>query len=216
VSAALPAPPLLLITDRLSTAADLREVIQAALEGGCRWIMVREKDLDREALTALAAGIVALARPFDACVVVNGDAEIAQAAQAAGAHVQSVEALAAARVRLGANALIGVSAHTLAEAEEAAAAGADYVTISPVFMTESKPGYGPALGLEGLATVCRAVACPVLALAGVAPDNAGACLKAGAAGVAVMGGIMRAEDPAERVRGFVRTLSGTGSVSDRG
>jgi thiamine-phosphate pyrophosphorylase len=206
VSAALPAPPLLFITDRLSAAADLRDIVRSALQAGCRWIMVREKDLDTETLTCLVRDIVALARPFGASVLVNGDAEAAAAAGAAGVHIQSGDAVAGARERLGEGALVGVSTHSNAEAEAAAAAGADYVTLSPVFLTESKPGYGPALGLAGLAKARSAVACPVIALAGVSPANAASCLKAGAAGIAVMGGIMRSADPARAVRELLRAM----------
>ena len=79
--------------------------------------------------------------------------------------------------------------------ERAAHAGADYVTLSPIFATASKPGHGPALGPDGLAHVAARLAVPVIALAGVGADNAAACLDAGAAGVAAMGAVMRAADP---------------------
>ena len=97
-----------------------------------------------------------------------------------------------ARRRLGGNALIGQSAHNAAEIEQAAAMGADYVTLSPIFATISKPGYGPALGY---AMLRRTWPVPVLALGGIDASNAAQCLAAGAAGVAVMGGAMRAPDP---------------------
>ena len=100
-----------------------------------------------------------------------------------------------ARARLGVTALIGVSAHNLDEAKRAEKAGADYVTLSPVFASDSKPGYGPALGLDGLTAVVHAVALPVLALGGVTAARVPACVKAGATGVAVMGEVMRGEDP---------------------
>ncbi len=87
-----------------------------------------------------------------------------------------------------------------------AAAGADYVTLSPIFLTGSKPGYGPALGPAALARIARRVGLPVLALGGVGPENARACLSAGAAGVAVMGGVMRAADPGAAVRELLAAL----------
>jgi thiamine-phosphate pyrophosphorylase len=86
------------------------------------------------------------------------------------------------------------------------AAGADYVTLSPVFLTESKPGYGPALGLEGLAAAVAAAKGPVIALAGITAANAAACIRAGAAGVAVMGEVMRAADPEATVRALVEAI----------
>ncbi|HEY2540814.1 MAG TPA: thiamine phosphate synthase, partial [Stellaceae bacterium] len=112
---------------------------------------------------------------------------------------------ATARARL-LRALIGVSAHSAADAAAQLRAGADYVTISPVFLTASKPGYGPALGLDGLAAAAAAPG-PVLALGGITAENAGLCRAAGAAGVAVMGDVMRADDPQATVADLVRVFS---------
>jgi thiamine-phosphate pyrophosphorylase len=86
-------------------------------------------------------------------------------------------------------------------------AGADYVTISPIFLTDSKPGYGPALGLDGLRAAVAAAPGPVVALAGIGATNAAACVAAGASGVAVMGEIMRAGDPEATVRALIDALS---------
>ena len=86
----------------------------------------------------------------------------------------------------------------------AASAGADYVTISPIFRTQSKPGYGPPLSLEGLAKAANLAEIPVIALGGVTSENANACRRAGAAGVAVMGTIMRARDPAIPVHDILK------------
>lgn len=203
---ALPAPPLLVITDRLSACKDLSHIVPDVLQAGCRWLMVREKDLGTAALGELAKEVVDQARPFDACVMVNGDADAAQFAGAAGVHLQTAAQLRPARGRLGGNALIGVSTHNIDDAQEAAEAGADYVTISPVFLTDSKPGYGPALGIAALEGICRQVALPVVALAGITPITAASCLDAGAAAIAAMGTIMRSEAPGEMVRNFLQSI----------
>jgi thiamine-phosphate pyrophosphorylase len=103
-------------------------------------------------------------------------------------------------------ALVGRSCHDAAELRAAAAEGCDYVTLSPVFASASKPGYGPALGLDGLATLVTAHAgTAVYALAGVRPDDVPGCLAAGAHGVAVMGTVMR--DP-RTVEDYLAALSG--------
>ena len=73
-----------------------------------------------------------------------------------------------------------------------------------MFASASKPGYGPALGVPGLAQLVARTGKPLLALGGVtSPADAAACVAAGAAGVAVMGAVMRARDPAELVAGLV-------------
>lgn len=207
----IPAPPLLLITDRQSATRDIVDLVALAVAAGCRWVMVREKDLPTEALAALTWRVVAVSRDMGATVVVNGDIAAAKAAGAAGVHLQGGADIAAARRALAPDALIGVSAHSPAEALAAEAAGADYVTLSPIFLTASKPGYGPALGLDGLRAATAALALPVIALAGIDEANAAGCIAAGAAGVAIMGRVMRAADPAAAIRGLLAVLVGVGA-----
>lgn len=93
-------------------------------------------------------------------------------------------------------------------AEVVAARGARFVTISPVAPTLSKPGYGPALGIDGVrAAVVAAGEMPVFALGGVTPANARSFLDAGACGVAVMGPVLRAADPHAVVCAYLEVLS---------
>ncbi len=203
---ALPAPPLLVITDRLSAHRTLSQIVPDILQAGCRWLVVREKDLDSTALGELAKEVVDQARPFDGSVMVNVDVDAAQIAGAAGVHLQSASQVGPARKRLGDEAMIGVSTHSFKEAQAAAAAGADYITMSPVFLTDSKPGYGPALGIDALAAICRQVALPVVALAGITPATAASCLNAGAAAIAVMGPVMRSDLPGAVVRDILQSI----------
>ena len=114
------------------------------------------------------------------------DIEAVAAAGAGGVHLPAGGDPRAARLRLP-GALIGASAHSGLEAASLLRAGADYVTVSPVFLTASKPGYGPALGLDGLAAIVAEAAGPVVALGGVAADKVALCRAAGARGIAVMG-----------------------------
>ncbi|MGE0748410.1 MAG: thiamine phosphate synthase [Rhodospirillales bacterium] len=199
----LPTPPLLVITDRLNAAYPLHTIVDAAFMAGGRWVMVREKDLDDAALAALARDVAARGRRYGATVVVNGLAVDG----CAGVHLPHGRDVAAMRRRLGKDALLGVSAHSLAEIVAAADAGADYVTLSPIFLTASKPGYGPALGLAGLRAAAAASPIPVIALAGITPDTVADCITMGAAGVAVMGTVMRADDPVATVRRYLEALS---------
>ncbi len=200
----LPRPPVLLITDRHQARAPLEDVAAAAFAGGCRWLLVREKDLPRAERLELARALVSLAGPYGAVVQVGADPEIAKAAGAGGVHLPRGGDPAAARALLGPEALIGVSAHGLAEARRAARQGAGYVTLSPVFESPSKPGYGPALGLASFGRIAQALPIPALALGGITADRAPACLDAGAAGLAVMGEVMRAADPGAKVARLLR------------
>jgi thiamine-phosphate pyrophosphorylase len=202
----LPDPPLLIISDRSQTQRPLQEVALAAFEGGCRWFSVREKDLSASEHFLLLRYIGVVGTRYKAMVTMHGDVIPQAMTRARGMHLPSGGDIAAVRERVP-DWLIGASAHSATEAASLIAAGADYVTISPVFLTESKPGYGPALGLDGLAEVVAAAKGPVIALGGITLENAAACLKAGAAGVAVMGEVMRSADPEATVRALVEAIA---------
>lgn len=202
----LPRPPLLVITDRHQSRLTLPELAAAVFAGGGRWLLLRDKDLSQDERIALGRRLVEMAAPQGATVLLIGDVEAALEAGAAGVHLPRDGDPVAARARLGSAALIGLSAHNLGEARRAAAEGADYVTLSPVFASASKPGYGPAIGLAGLAEVAAAIDLPVLALGGVTAGRARDCLAAGAAGLAAMGEVARAADPAAAVRALAEAV----------
>ena len=145
------------------------------------WIQVREKEMSARALTGLAASLVNTGPR----IIVNSRVDIALAAGAHGVHLPA-GSIAPSRLRplTGPDFLIGVSCHSIAAMLCAEDEGADYVYVSPIFPSPSKPGYGPPLGLALLAEACRRVRIPVLALGGVNEENAPACVAAGAAGFA--------------------------------
>ncbi|HVH77287.1 MAG TPA: thiamine phosphate synthase [Stellaceae bacterium] len=200
-----PCPPLLVISDRSQARLTLEDVAQAAFAGGCRWFSLREKDLAAPERLSLLARLVAIGAAFGALVGVHEDVAAAAAAGAGAVHLPAGGSIAQARARLP-RALIGASAHSAQEAAALLAAGADYVSLSPIFPTQSKPGYGPALGIEGLGRAAALGLGPIVALGGVGAANAALCLAAGASGVAVMGEVMRARDPQSAVRQILAAL----------
>jgi thiamine-phosphate pyrophosphorylase len=203
----LPRPPLLVISDRNQTRQPLLAVAAAAFAGGCRWFSLREKDLPAAERRRLLEQLVAIGRRCGAVVTAHEDIDAVVATGAAGVHLPGGAEPAAAR-SLQPLALIGASAHSVAEAEALLHLGADYVTLSPIFATASKPGYGPALGLARLAEA--GASGPIVALGGITARNAAACLRAGAQGIAVMGEVMRASDPELTVRKIVRAIDEAG------
>jgi len=201
----LPFPRLLVISDRSQAKRPLIEIAEAAFRGGCRWFSLREKDLPAEERRALLAELVVLGRRYGATVMAHEDVDAVDMAGAAGVHLPGGSDPAAARRRLP-QALIGVSAHSAEEAAAQLRAGADYVTLSPIFLTDSKPGYGPAFGLDALAAAASIAPGPIVALGGIAPGNAAQCLAAGARGIAVMGEIMRAANPEAAVQRLLAAM----------
>ena len=191
--------PLLVVTDRYQAAQPLDQVVEAALGGGARWFWLRDRDLEACERRELAFSLRALTAKFDAHLSIGADVELAADVGADGVHLPVTADVGAARRRLGAGALIGVSAHSILDVRKAAVAGADYVTLSPIFASASKPGYGPALGLAAIGEAAR-FGIAIVALGGVTAATAKECGDAGAAGIAVMGEIMRAVEAAKETK----------------
>ena len=204
----LPVPPLLVISDRRQAGGSLEELAEAIFGGGCRWLSLREKDLPAAERRALLSALVVMGRRWGATVTVHEDVDAAVISGAAGVHLPCAGNPEAARARLPGG-LIGASAHSAAEASALLGSGADYVTISPVFPTASKPGYGPAIGLDCLAKIVARIPGPVIALGGISAENAPLCLSAGASGVAAMGEVMRAANPQAAVEAMLAAISGS-------
>ena len=204
----LPNPPLLLVTDRRQARRPLAEVVGAALGAGCRWISLREKDLSEDEQVPLARMLLPMIRRHDARLSIHGAAALAKLAGVDGIHLPSGADAAAARAELGRQKLIGVSIHTVTEAEAIDPAVVDYALAGPAFETVSKPGYGPEIGRKGLFEMARAARVPLLAIGGINTVRVAEVIAAGCAGVAVMGGAMRAVDPGLEVGALVTTLQG--------
>jgi thiamine-phosphate pyrophosphorylase len=208
----LPDPPLLLVTDRRQARRPLAEIVAAALAAGCRWVSLREKDLPKDEQVPLLRSLQPIARRHGARLMVHGEAALAELAGADGVHLPSGSDPIAARLLIGPGKLVGVSIHTVGEAAAIDPAVIDYALAGPAFETVSKPGYGPEIGRKGLIEMARAARIPLLAIGGINTLRIAEVIAAGCAGVAVMGGVMRAADPAVEVGALVATLKGSPSI----
>jgi thiamine-phosphate pyrophosphorylase len=170
---------------------------ERALEGGATVVQLRLKDAATAEVVAAGLAIRAACAVAEVEFVVNDDVEAALRLRADGVHLGRGDAGAAQAREAGL--LLGLSVSDVGEAQEAEAAGAAYIGAGPVWATPSKPDTAPPLALEGLAAVCRSVTVPVVAIGGVDSRNAADCIRAGAAGVAVI----RALDELREVRAAV-------------
>jgi thiamine-phosphate pyrophosphorylase len=189
---------LYLVTDRdLARGRALVDVVERAIHGGVTAVQVREKALGARRFLDEISALQRLLTGAGVPLFVNDRVDVALAAAADGVHVGQADLPAAmARRLVGRTRLLGVSVASEDEAREAVADGADYVSVSPVFLTPTKPDADIAVGLEGVARVRRAVPhAPVLAIGGIDAGNARSVVAAGADGVSVVSAIMAADDP---------------------
>jgi thiamine-phosphate pyrophosphorylase len=209
----IPDPPLLVVTDRSQARQPLAAISAAALAAGCRWVSLREKDLADVDLILLARRLLPLTRSASARLLLHGEASLAKLAGVDGVHLPAGADASAARALLGPEKLIGVSIHTVVEAEAIDEKSVDYALAGPAFETPSKPGHGPEIGTKGLTEIAHAARVPVLAIGGINATRVGVLIAAGAAGVAVMGGVMRVADPAQEVAGLIASLRGALAIT---
>lgn len=200
MAASPPLPRLLVLTDRDASERQgrhLPETVAAAVAGGARAVVLREKDLPREARLELGRELLSVLQDIAGTLIIASDATLADELGTGWVHLASTDPLPGRATRLAA----GRSCHDAGSLRQAQAERAAYATISPVFASRLKPGYGPSLGLASLAQLAGDLAdLPVYALGGVDAATAAQCLTAGAAGVAVMAAVMAADDPAAATR----------------
>ena len=168
--------------------------VEEALAGGVTLVQYRAKNADSRVMYDEAVKLKALCDKYSVPLIINDRLDIAQAVGAAGVHLgQDDLPCAVARQILGADYVIGVSAHNPAEAVQAAAAGADYLGCGAVFGTATKQDVAK-LGLANLRSIREAVTLPMVGIGGINVDNFAEVLATGADGAAIVSGILAQDD----------------------
>jgi len=199
-------PPLYAISDALF--GDPVSLAQALFEGGARLVQVRNKKASARELFNQVESILKRA-PADASVIVNDRVDVARITGAAGVHLgQSDIGVVEARRILGPDQIIGFSTHNLEQALAASKLPADYIAVGPIFPTSTKLDAEPVVGLEKLATICKAVQKPVVAIGGIRLENAAEVLAAGPHSIAVVSDLLAAADIRARVREWINLSVG--------
>lgn len=193
------------VTDRAWTGSQpLARQVEAALQNGATCLQLREKALDPAAFREEARQMALLCGRYGVPLIINDNVEVALACGAAGVHLgQQDMPIAQARRMTGPDLILGASAHTVQEALEAQAAGADYLGVGAVFSTSTKADASP-LPLTTLREICAAVSIPVVAIGGITETNLLQLTGCGAAGVAVVSAIFGALDPGAATARLVR------------
>ncbi len=204
---------LYLVTDRkLSLGRSNLEIIKAALDGGVTVVQLREKELTTRDFYNQAVEAKKMLKSRQIPLIINDRLDIALAVDADGVHIgQDDMPLDAARRILGSDKIIGVSVFTPDEASAAEAGGADYLGLSPIFITSTKPELTRQIGIKGIAAIRAAVKIPIVGIGSMNASNAYEAVSAGLDGVAVVSGIVSQKDitaAARRIKAEVMRAKG--------
>lgn len=199
------------VTDRRNAERDFTAKLEAALRGGVTLVQLREKNISEDEYLLRAAEAKKLCDRFGVPLIINDSVSVALRAGAAGVHVGR-EDMSASEVRkiIGKNMILGVTAKSVSQAEDAERAGADYLGCGAVFTSPTKPD-AVALSVEELSAICRKVSIPVCAIGGINYENMAGLEKTGISGVAVVSGLFAADEveaAAKRMRELSEKLFG--------
>jgi len=197
------------ITDRTYSTISLSDMVRRVLEAGVTFVQYREKRKTRREIYEEAVGLRELTRLFNAVFIVNDHADIALAVDADGVHLgQDDLPLKEARKIMGSR-IVGISTHSLEQAREAEAGGADYIGFGPIFHTTTKDA-GIPKGVDILKTIKQNVSIPAVAIGGIGIDTAVDVMQAGADCVAVATAICRGDITANtrKLMQILQTIKG--------
>lgn len=200
----MPFPRLYAIAD--ASFGDPVQLAQDLFDGGARLLQVRHKTAGAREFLESVERILNIA-PAGSQVIVNDRLDIAIMARAAGVHLGQTDLpAAAARQIMGPGPVVGLSTHNLAQAVEAESLPVDYIAVGPIFQTSTKENPDPAVGIDELERICRAVGKPVVAIGGITRETARSVIAAGAASIAVIRDLLESPDVADRTREYCRLV----------
>ena len=180
-----------------------------ALEGGCRWVQLRMKEATETEFMAAAAEIGRLCKEHGATFVLDDHVEWVEKTGADGVHLGKNDMpIDEARKILGNDKIIGGTANTFEDVERLYRQGANYIGCGPFRFTTTKKNLSPVLGLEGYQHIVdqmksHGINLPIVAIGGILESDIKSILATGVSGIAVSGGILNAENPAEEMQRFL-------------
>lgn len=191
---------------------DYVEGARLALEGGCRWVQLRMKEATEAEFMAAAAEIGRLCKEHGATFVLDDHVEWVEKTGADGVHLGKNDMpIDEARKILGSDKIIGGTANTFEDVERLYRQGADYIGCGPFCFTTTKKNLSPVLGLEGYQHIVdqmksHGINLPIVAIGGILESDIKSILATGVSGIAVSGGILNAENPAEEMQRFLKLV----------
>lgn len=183
-----------------------------ALEGGCRWVQLRMKEATEAEFMDAAAEIGKLCKEHGATFVLDDHVEWVEKAGADGVHLGKNDMpIDEARKILGNDKIIGGTANTFEDVERLYRQGANYIGCGPFRFTTTKKNLSPVLGLVGYQHIVdqmksHGINLPIVAIGGILESDIKSILATGVSGIAVSGGILNAENPAEEMQRFLKLV----------
>ncbi len=204
----LAAARLYVLVDGRSSNESFAELVRTLVGAGVHVLQLRDKRHSDRELIERAHVLRELTQGSSTLAIINDRANIAALVRADGVHVGQEElSVKEARSIVGPEALVGVSTHSLAQAQQAVLDGANYIGVGPTFPSHTK-NFVEFPGLELIRSVSREIGLPFFAIGGITQENLGEVLAAGARRVAVSGAVCNSADPAQAAREFLARLQG--------
>lgn len=184
----------------------------AAMEGGCKWVQLRMKNVERDVVVATARELKPLCAQHECILIVDDLVDVAKELQLDGVHLGKNDmSPSQARFILGMGAIIGATANTFDDISRLATQDIDYIGLGPYKFTKTKSNLSPILGLDGYASImtqCRKnkIFIPTVAIGGIEYGDIEGIMNTGVNGVAVSGAIIGASDPISETRRMISLL----------
>lgn len=191
------------VTDGLQTRGrPLSEIVKQAIDAGATVVQYREKrGITTRSMIEEIQALLEVTRPANIPLIINDRLDLLLATDADGIHLgQDDLPIDIARKYIKSKKLIGISVRSLEEARQAEAHRVDYIAVSGIYPSPTKLDIGKPVGVDMIREIAQTVRTPVIGIGGIHTGNAGAIIRAGAAGVAVVSVVMSAKDPAAAVR----------------
>lgn len=196
-------------SDRFNIAEEVKMVI----DGGCRWVQLRMKDVSDEEVKSVAEQIIPMCQETDTILVIDDRVELTMDLKVHGVHLGKNDMPAVdAREYLGAGAIIGVTANTAQDIIAYKKVDVDYVGLGPFRYTTTKSNLSPIIGLDGYRDIITevrnaGVELPIVAIGGITLEDVAELMSTGVNGIAMSGAILSAENPTEYTKRVIEALN---------
>ena len=184
--------------------------VRIALEGGCRWVQLRMKNVATEHIYSIALRTQKMCQEYGATFIIDDHVEIVKQIKADGVHLGKLDMpISEARKILGNDFIIGGTANTFEDVKAHYEAGADYIGCGPYRYTTTKSNLSPILGLEGYRRIiCRMneayIDIPLVAIGGITETDVPELMQTGISGIALSGSILSAKNPVEEMKKIIK------------